>query len=189
MLIHDYLEYWAHRAPQRECVGDGQRVLTYHEVDEQADRFAHTLAALGVGDGDRLAVLAKNCLEWAVIYAGAFKAGVVPVPLNYRHHPQEWIHPVTDSGATVFLAQQLYADGVDGIRGELPKVDSYVLLDGTRPGWAAPTRAGSRPSTGLCRTPARARGPGWPRRCRGCRGRTGRRRSCQRRRRGSRLDR
>jgi acyl-CoA synthetase (AMP-forming)/AMP-acid ligase II len=137
MLIHDYVEYWGHRAPQRECVGDGQRVLTYHEVDEQADRFAHTLAALGVGDGDRLAVLAKNCLEWAVIYAGAFKAGAVPVPLNYRHHPQEWIHPVTDSGATVFLAQELYADGVDGIRGELPKVDSYVLLDGSRPEWAA----------------------------------------------------
>jgi fatty-acyl-CoA synthase len=80
VLVHDYVEYWAHRAPDRECVGDGTRTLTYANVDEQADRFAHVLARLGVGDGDRFAVLAKNCLEWAPIYAGAFKAGAVPVP-------------------------------------------------------------------------------------------------------------
>jgi acyl-CoA synthetase (AMP-forming)/AMP-acid ligase II len=135
VLIHDYVEYWAKRAPERECIGDGQRVLTYGQVDAQADQFAHALAGLGVGDGDRLVVLAKNCVEWAVIYAGAFKAGVVPVPLNYRHHPLEWIHPVTDSGATVFVTQQLYADGVDGIRAKLPSVDSYVLLDGARLDW------------------------------------------------------
>jgi acyl-CoA synthetase (AMP-forming)/AMP-acid ligase II len=130
VLVHDYVEYWAHRAPERECVGDGTRTLTYAQVDEQADRFAHLLADLGVGDGDRFGVLAKNCLEWAPIYAGAFKAGAIPVPLNYRHHPREWLHPMTDSGSTVFIAQSQYAAGVDGIRAELPDVHHFVLLDG-----------------------------------------------------------
>jgi acyl-CoA synthetase (AMP-forming)/AMP-acid ligase II len=135
MLVHDYLEYWAHRAPDRECVGDGTEVLTYAQVDERADRFAHVLAGLGVGDGDRFAVLAKNCLEWAPIYAGAFKAGAIPVPLNYRHHPREWLHPVTDSGSLVVLAQQQYADAFDGVRAELG-ADTFVLIDGpSRPGW------------------------------------------------------
>jgi acyl-CoA synthetase (AMP-forming)/AMP-acid ligase II len=132
MLVHDYLEYWAHRAPERECVGDGERALTYAQVDAAADRFAHALAGLGVGDGDRFAVLAKNCLDWAVIYAGAFKAGAVPVPLNYRHHPREWVHPVTDSGSTLLLAQTQYAAALDEV---LPDVRARVLIDGTAPGW------------------------------------------------------
>ena len=140
MLVHDYVEYWAHRAPDRECVGDGTRTLTYAQVDEQADRFAHLLESLGVRDGDRFGVLAKNCLEWAPIYAGAFKAGAIPVPLNYRHHPREWLHPMTDSGATVFIAQDQYTAGVDEIRAELPGVEHFVLLDGPeQAGWRSYT--------------------------------------------------
>jgi acyl-CoA synthetase (AMP-forming)/AMP-acid ligase II len=135
VLVHDYVEYWGHRAPDRLCVADDTCSWSYAEVDRRANRFAHVLAGLGVGDGDRFAVLAKNCVEWAVIYAGAFKAGAVPVPLNYRHHPREWVHPIEDSGSAVLIGQRQYAEAVEGIRDLTPKLRELVLLDADRDGW------------------------------------------------------
>ena len=48
--------------------------------------------------GARVAFLAKNCAEFVLFYYGAAKAGVVPVPLNYRLAPPEWSYIVNDAG-------------------------------------------------------------------------------------------
>ncbi len=136
MLIHDYLAYWADRSPDAVCVDDGGRAWTWAQAREQAQRFANVLTSLGVGDGDRIAVLAKNRVEWAAVYAGAFLVGAVPVPLNYRQAPREWLHPLADSGAVLVVAEDSYRDGLDGLRPELPAVRSWLTLDGPAEGWA-----------------------------------------------------
>ena len=57
--------------------------MTFKLWNERACRFANALGGLGLSKGDRIAVLAYNCLEWVEIYAGAAKAGLVIVPFNF----------------------------------------------------------------------------------------------------------
>ncbi|MBS44503.1 MAG: acyl--CoA ligase [Nocardioides sp.] len=55
---------------------DGARTVTsYAELDARANRFAHALLDLGVGRGDRVAVMARNRVETLVAYYGALKVG------------------------------------------------------------------------------------------------------------------
>ena len=126
MRLYDYLEYRARTSPELEFAVDGERRLLYGEADAQANRIAHALAAAGLEPGDRFAVLSKNCLELALIYFAASKAGVVPVPLNYRLAPAEWAYILNDSGATLLVARGELAAAVDSVCQELPRVRRRV---------------------------------------------------------------
>ncbi len=134
MLVHQHLEYWARAEPERLAATDGVTQWSYRALDERANQVGHALDALGVGPGSRFAVVAKNCLDWLAIYYGAFKVGAVPVPLNTRLAPREWVHLVRDSGARVLVAQAQFASAVDGIRAELPDLAQTVAI-GDYEGW------------------------------------------------------
>jgi acyl-CoA synthetase (AMP-forming)/AMP-acid ligase II len=135
MRLHDFLEYRARVQPEVEFAAFGGRCLSYAEADAGANRIANALVASGLERGDRVAVLAKNCLEYALLYYGASKAGVVPVPLNYRLAPPEWSWIVNDAGAKLLLARAELASAVDGVRGELSSVKRCVALDASLEGW------------------------------------------------------
>ena len=55
-------------------------------------------------------MLAKNCIEYPLIYLAASRAGVVPVPLNYRSAPTEWEYVIHDSVARLVLVAGPYLD-------------------------------------------------------------------------------
>ena len=99
--LHDYLDLWAERQPDTEFAVQGARRLTYREAQRATVRLANAFVSAGLRPGDRIAVLAKNCVEYPLIYLAASRAGVVPAPLNYRSAPTEWeyvIHDPTDDG-------------------------------------------------------------------------------------------
>ena len=71
--------------PSKLAVFDGERRLTYAELDERASRFANLLhGRYGIEKGDRVALLVHNRLEVVEVLAGAAKAGAVYVGLNFR---------------------------------------------------------------------------------------------------------
>ena len=74
----------ARLAPHKIGASDLTRALTFAKWDERARRLANALRGLGLASGDRIAVLAYNCLEWVEIYAATAKAGLVAVPINFR---------------------------------------------------------------------------------------------------------
>jgi acyl-coenzyme A synthetase/AMP-(fatty) acid ligase len=74
----------ARLCPDRVGARDLERAMTFRQWNERACRFANALLGLGLGKGDRVAVLAYNRVEWLEIYAAAAKAGVVAVPVNFR---------------------------------------------------------------------------------------------------------
>jgi len=60
------------------------RALTFRDWNDRSCKLANALGGLGLEKGDRIAILAYNCLEWMEIYAAVAKAGLVMVPINFR---------------------------------------------------------------------------------------------------------
>ena len=70
--------------PSKTGARDSRRALSFARWDERASRLANGLLGLGLAKGDRVAVLAYNCVEWMEIYVGLARAGLLAVPINFR---------------------------------------------------------------------------------------------------------
>ncbi len=66
-----------------------RREITWHVMNEKANRFANLLLSKGIKKGDKVGILLMNCLEWLPIYFGILKTGALAVPLNFRYAPDE----------------------------------------------------------------------------------------------------
>ena len=74
----------AYLSPDKVGARDLTRSLTFRGWNDRSCKLANALVGLGLEKGDRIAVLAYNCLEWMEIYAAVAKAGLVVVPINFR---------------------------------------------------------------------------------------------------------
>jgi len=95
-----------------QCMPNGMNgSLTYREVDELSDAFAAYLREeVGLGAGDRVAVQMPNCLSYPVVAFGVLKAGCVLVNTNPLYTASEMTHQFSDSGATVLVIIDMFAD-------------------------------------------------------------------------------
>ena len=131
MRLHDYLEFHAREHPDLDFAVMGDRRLTYAEADVRANQIANAFVEAGLQKGDRFAYLSKNSLQYPLVFFGASKAGVVPVPLNYRLAPREWAYIINDSQSKMLLSSAEYQQGADSIRGELADVNRYITIAGS----------------------------------------------------------
>jgi hypothetical protein len=70
--------------PQKIGARDSRRALTFAQWNARACRLANALLALASQQGDRVALLAYNRVEWMEIYIALAKAGLIAVPINFR---------------------------------------------------------------------------------------------------------
>ena len=104
MLIHHGLSRSAQARPQHPAlVADGRR-HTYAEIDGDSDRLACHLQRLGLGRGDRVAVVMDNTAEMVVGLWAALKAGTIFVPLSHTARPERIAFILADSGARCVVA-------------------------------------------------------------------------------------
>lgn len=97
------LEDSAHNHPHRVAVVQGDRSLTYGEVDEAARRVAGLLLSWGIQPGDRICLACPNIAEFPILYFGILKAGAVVVPINVLLKADEIAYYLNDSGARAFF--------------------------------------------------------------------------------------
>jgi fatty-acyl-CoA synthase len=106
--------------PDRVGTRDLVRSLTFRQWNERACRLANALLALGLAKGDRVAVLAYNCVEWMEIYVAMAKAGLVAVPINFRLLGPEIQYIAENAEASAFIVQDDLVERVEEIRAALP---------------------------------------------------------------------
>ena len=70
--------------PSRVGARDLDRSMTFKQWNERSCQLANALLGLGLNKGDRVAVLAYNCVEWCEIFAATAKAGLVALPIYFR---------------------------------------------------------------------------------------------------------
>jgi long-chain acyl-CoA synthetase len=100
---------WLSRAgsahPALPAVGKGTgTALTYGELATRAARLAGGLHAAGLRPGDRVAIVAKNCVEYVETIYGVWHAGLAAVPANAKLHGRELGYILEHSGARVCFA-------------------------------------------------------------------------------------
>lgn len=89
--------------PKGTATIDGTRQRSWTEVLDRVARMAGTLKALGVGEGDRVAVLASGSDRYFELHFAIPWAGAAIVPLNTRLAPGEIAHILKDSGAVALF--------------------------------------------------------------------------------------
>lgn len=82
--LHGLLERSALEHPHHLAVVDGDRSLTYQELDEAANRLAHTLQAAGVGRGARVGLYLEKSLEAVIGIYGVLKTGAAYVSIDVK---------------------------------------------------------------------------------------------------------
>ncbi len=80
------------------------RSISYAELDRLSERFAAFLqAGLGLGRGERVAIMLPNLLQFPVALYGVWRAGLVVVNVNPLYTARELAHQLRDSGATAIV--------------------------------------------------------------------------------------
>ncbi len=108
--VHELFEDQARRTPDRVAVVFEQQQLTYRELNEQADRLAQQLAALGVGPDQRVGLCIERSLEMLIGLLGILKAGGAYVPLDPSYPGDRLAFILEDAAPVVLLTQQSLRD-------------------------------------------------------------------------------
>lgn len=118
-LSSDWIGRRARLSPEALAIVDAtddDRALTYAAWDPQVCRTARLLQSLGVGPGDRVAVLAKNCLAFLDLWLACGKLGAVLQPFNWRLTAAELQDLLVDGDPRVLAHGPDFADTAGALR-------------------------------------------------------------------------
>lgn len=83
------LRNWGHARYDARALSDGNEELGYGDLAALVETAAERMVGAGVRSGDRVALLAPNMVEWAVLFLAGLSVGAIVVPLNIRLGPDE----------------------------------------------------------------------------------------------------
>jgi len=123
--------------PDKVGARDSRRAMTFKQWNERACRLGNGLTGLGLAKGDRVALLAYNCVEWMEMYVALAKAGLIAVPLNFRLVGPEIRYIAEHCGARALIVQNALVERVEELRGSLDIPDKAWIHIGDRTpaGW------------------------------------------------------
>jgi fatty-acyl-CoA synthase len=133
LTIGDFLERASLVHGDRDAVVDepgtpgSLGTLTYRQVHARALGMAGALDGLGVGHGERVAIVSPNAARFLVSFFGVSGFGRVVVPINFRLNAEEVAYIVEHSGASVLLVDPELDDALAGVTAK-----HRILLDGVQ---------------------------------------------------------
>ena len=89
VAIGDLLKRAAQRFPDRVAVTDGERRVTFTELERDANRFANYLVGRGLKPGEKISTICNNSVEFVKALFGIHRAGLVWVPVNTMLGPAD----------------------------------------------------------------------------------------------------
>ena len=115
--------------PDAPAVVQGERRVTYREVEDRAARLAGALAAYGVGHDTKVALFLHNCPEYMELLFALSKLRAVPANVNFRYLGDELVQLVDNADAEVLVYHRSLRDRVDAARDRMPNVRHTVEID------------------------------------------------------------
>jgi len=139
--------------PDHTAIVQGDRKVTWAELDDTARGLGQWMLNQGVAQQDKVAIYLYNSPEYLMAAAAAFRIGCVPVNTNYRYGADELTYLFDNADATVIVFHATFTDLVNEVRPNLTKVKAFLFVDDGHtqcPAWATPLpKAAHTPGEGL----------------------------------------
>ncbi len=128
LTVYDIIRKNASNFPNRTATIDSERRCTFKEFKDMVDPVAGGLLDAGVQKGDRIAVLAKNSLEYFVLYGAAAKVGAIMLVINWRLSAQEVEFILNDCAPKLVFADDEYQPTISQAAAGVDSVEKYYAL-------------------------------------------------------------
>ena len=132
--LYVYLERAAGQWPDKVAIIDGDKRVTYAELLAQAQSFAIGLVGMGVQKGDRVALFAPNCAEFASVFFGVLMTGAIITTLNPSYRELEVAHQLNDSGPSILVTHSALEEVITLASPLVSGVRETISIGGVLPG-------------------------------------------------------
>lgn len=116
--------------PAAPALIHGDEIVTWGEAARRSNNLARALIARGAIPGNKLAIYMRNCPDYMIAMAAAFKARLVPVNVNYRYTSDELVYLLDNADATTVIYGIEFRDRVVDVRDRLPMVAHWIEVGG-----------------------------------------------------------
>ena len=126
---------WARSQPHAVAIRwqheDGREAaFTYGELQRAANRLSNVLRRLGVGRGDRVAIVMPQRFETAVAHIAVYQLGAVAMPLSMLFGPEALEYRLQHSDTAVALVDESAIDNVLAVRAAVPGLRHVLAVGG-----------------------------------------------------------
>ncbi len=111
---------------------DGDRAVSYAELQRDANRLSIVLRRLGVVRGTRVAIVLPQRPEVAVAHIACHQLGAIAMPMSVLFGPEALAYRLQDSEATVLIADEAALPNIDAIRADCPALARIIAIDADR---------------------------------------------------------
>jgi carnitine-CoA ligase len=132
--VPSLLQARAAASPDATFVTFGGETVTYAEMLSRSQAAADALAAVGLGRGDRLALMLPNCMEFLDLWFASALLGAVLVPINTALQGEGLRYLIEHSGAKILVIDAPLAETVNSAVGGGPSTRQTFLRDPAREG-------------------------------------------------------
>ena len=109
---------------------DPSSEITYAGLQAQSCRLANLLKRLGVRREERVAMMMLDTIDFPVVFLGAIRAGIVPVPLNTLLTAEQYAYVLADCRARVLFISEALLPVVRDVLARLPDLEHVVVSGG-----------------------------------------------------------
>lgn len=127
--LADLFESVADTVPDREALVCGDRRLTFQQLDERANRFAHYLAGQGIGAGDHIGLYLHNCTEYVEASLAAYKLRAVPININYRYVEAELAYLFDNGDLAALVHHREFAPRIAAVAATTARLRTLVAVE------------------------------------------------------------
>jgi len=118
----------AKKFPNTVAMKDRERSFTYPEINRRVNQLAHSILAMGLKKGDKIAVFMENSVEIIEVFLATAKTGIIIVPINFRLLSADVEYIANNSDAKAMIVDAEFAAVIDPIKNQLTRISPQHFI-------------------------------------------------------------
>jgi long-chain acyl-CoA synthetase len=119
----------AQRAGGKTALVQGERRITFADLERAAAKVAQDLVRAGVKKGDRVAIMMNSNPEFVAAFFAVMQAGGIAVPLDTRYVTDETVSVCQDCTPSLVIYESAFTEQVQKIQPRCPSIKNVIAID------------------------------------------------------------